>query len=319
MSPPSFPPPQGAAWDELRDAAPLQVWLDVAVEIAARHGLPAGAPSLFPSGSDVVVRVGDAVVKLSEPRWRAEIAAEADLLARVVGHLPLATPEVLATGDHHGWPYVVMSFVPGRALGEVWPRLDHAARLQLAVEIGHLLDALGRLPVPEAQAEAWPPFLSRMATQATARLSGRKVPISPEWSGRIAPFLEANPVSERALAWMHTELLGEHLLVSEAGGQVHLSAMLDFADGRVGHPYYEIPAVVEFLFQGEPGLLRALLLAWGHAEDALTPALSRELCAWGLIHQFGSLSRALAAAGAPEPEDLDALAERLYGLAPDAS
>ena len=315
----SFPPAQGAAWDELRDAAPNQVWLDVAAEIAARHGLPAGEPSLFPTGSDVVVRVGDAVVKLSEPRWHAEIAAEADLLSRVVGHLPLATPEVLATGEHHGWPYVVMRFVPGRPLAEVWPGLDHAARLQVAVEIGRLLSALGRLPVPEQHAAAWAPFLSRLSAEATSRLSKRKVPISPEWSARIAPFLAANPPSERALAWMHTELLGDHLLVSEADGQVHLCAMLDFADGRVGHPYYEIPAAVEFLFKGEPGLLRALLLAWGHPEDALTPALSRELCAWGLLHQFGSLSRALAAAGEPEPEDLDALAERLYGLGSSAS
>lgn len=310
MSSRIFPPPEGAAWDELRDAAPLEVWLDVARHITRQSGLPEGEASLFPSGSDVVVRVGEVVVKLSEPRWRAEIHAEADLLGRMAGRLPVDTPRVLARGEHEGWPYVLMSFVPGQALGEVWPALAHEERVSVAIELGELLGALGRVPVPDEMVPVWEAFFAELRGQVTARLSGRRVPITAAWASRIEPYLASTPLRPTPLAWMHTELLGDHVLVERTGGRVHLSALLDFADGRVGHPFYEVPAIVEFLFKGERGLLPALLGSWGVAWDADLP---RELCAWGLLHRFASLSRALQAAGAPEPEDLEALAERLYG------
>lgn len=310
-----FPPtPHATAWYELRDAAPLEVWLDAARQIVNRHGLPDGEASLFPTGSDVVMRVGDAVVKLSQPTWAAEIQAEADLLGRVAGRVPVATPHVLAQGELSGWPYVVMSFVPGQPLGAVWPTLDRGARLQLAVEIGELLAALGAVPVPPEQVQVWEDFLAQRLSDATKRLSGARVPISEAWSARIAPFLASTPRSALPLAWMHTELMGDHLLVTERQGRWGLSAVLDFADGRVGHPFYELPAVAEFLFKGEPGLLGALLGAWGVPLERTGPALSRELGAWGLIHRFGSVSRALAAAGPPEPPDFEALAERLYPM-----
>lgn len=299
-------------WEDLRASAPLPIWLDAAARIARAHDLPVVEPVMYASGSDVVVRVGEAVVKLSAPRWAAEIAAEADLLARVQGRLPLDTPRLLARGALEGWPYVVMSVVEGEPLGEVWPALDHEARLQLAVEIGALLEALGRLPLEEEAAARWPGFLAQMRDGATERLGQRRRPLAPEWLPRVAPFLAGTTLSERPLAWMHTELMGDHLLVQARGGRFRLAAALDFADGRVGHPFYEIPAVAEFLFRGEPGLLGALLLRWGLPEERLGPELSRELCAWGLIHRFGDVARALHAAGPPEPPDLEALAERLY-------
>lgn len=297
----------------LREAAEPGSWSAAASEALRRHGLEGAPRGLFPTGSDVVVDCGLTVFKMTAPRWAEEIRAEHDLLARVAGRLPVATPEPLALGELDGWPYVIMSRLPGRALAEVWPRLDSGERRRLARSCGELIGVLHALPVGTQDAAPWPGFLDRMRGNAVHRL--RKTGASPAWLERIEPFLDSlGPLSERPLAWLHTELYDQHLLIAERGGRPELSGLIDFADGRVGHPGYEIPALVEFVFRGERPLLRELLLGAGWAESGLDERLSLELGAWSLLHQFGHLPRLRRAAGEPEPAGFEELARRLYGF-----
>ena len=298
----------------LRGAAAVEHWLSAAVEAGRRHGLEAREPRLFPTGSDVVVDCGDFVFKMTAPRWAGEIEAEHGLLARVSGHLPVASPEPLAHGRLDGWPFVLMSRLPGRALAEHWPALDSADRRRLTRAIGELLASLHALPVSEAEAAPWPGFLDSLRGNVVERL--RKTGGSEEWLARIEPFFEdLGPLSPGTSAWLHTELYDQHLLVEERGGRLELTGVIDFADGRVGHPGYEIPAAVEFFLRGERPLLRELLLGAGWPESELDERLSRELCAWSLLHRFGHLPRLLEAAGDTEPAGFEELAERLYGFA----
>lgn len=314
-----WPPTLNVEWDELRDQTSIDTWSDAVSAILSQHGLPVVPPEMFPTGSDVVMRSGEHVVKLSAPKWRAELEAEAENLSRVAGRLPVATPEVVATGELDGWPYVVMRFVPGTPLVEVWPTLDTRDRRRLAAELGRLLASLAAIPGAEARAAEWSSFLEEMragvVARHTARAVSRRYPDHPatDWLPRIETFLDANPLSVRPLVWLHTEVLGDHVFVDSRAGHWSLSAMIDFADGRAGHPFYEIPAIVEFLFHGETPLLQELLLAAGLSPSELTASLSRELLCWSLLHRFSSLPRMLHAAGDPQPESLESLAERLYG------
>lgn len=301
-------------WQDLRAALPKERWYEAARLIVARHGLPESEPTLYPTGSDVVMRVGEVVVKLSEPRWAEQIAMEAAFLARAEGRLPVRTPALLATDALEGWPYVVMSRVEGTPLEAVWPTLDAADRARLARDMGALLGALRVLPVEEEAAASWEPFLARMRAEVMERLSSRRQPAPEAWLARIVPFLDETPLRPLPLAWMHTELMGDHLLLSQPRGRWELSAMLDFADGRVGHPFYELPAMVEFVFRGERPLLREALLGAGLSEGDLDPALSRELCCWSLLHQFGSVARLLAACPGAPPSSFAELSERLFPL-----
>lgn len=317
MSPlPVLPP----TWDELRDLAPHDAWAEAVRSILRKHGMPAEDPRMFDSGSDVVMRAGEVVVKLTAPKWRAELIAEAENLGRVAGHLPVQTPRVLGQGELHGWPYVITSFVPGVPLGEIWSGLGAGARVALVAELGQLLGALHRIRGASADERLWRRFLYEMRSgvvvRHASRVISRRYPDHPAnaWLDRIEPFLDAHPLSERPLAWLHTEVLGDHVFVEQRGGAWHLSAMIDFADGRAGHPFYEMPAPVEFLFHGQRPLLRELLLSYGLAPTELGPALSRELLCWSLLHRFSSLPRMLAAAGVPTPGGFEEMAERLYGV-----
>lgn len=297
----------------LRAAADESHWAMSAAIASDRVGLSCSESKLFPTGSDVVIDCGSHVFKMTAPRWAEEIQAEHDILTRVHGRLGVATPEPLAMGELGGWPYLLMTRLEGRALAEPWPSLDSEDRRRLARELGELVGRLHAQPVEEEEPGRWPEFFERMRQQAKKRLIAGGA--SEDWVARVEPFLDSlEPMSPRRPRLLHTEIYDQHVLVSERNGRWELSGLIDFADGRVGHPYYEVPALAEFTFRGERPLMRDFLRGYGLAEPALDDDLSRELCGWSLLHQFGSLARMLKAVGAPRPNGFGELARRLYGF-----
>jgi hypothetical protein len=114
--------------------------------IAARHGLPAGELAPFDRGTMIVWGTARSVIKLFVPTWPADAHVEMGMLERMVG-TGLSVPQLEARGEVDGWPYVVMSRLPGRRLSEEWPALDAAARERVAHDIGEGMARLAALPV----------------------------------------------------------------------------------------------------------------------------------------------------------------------------
>ena len=307
---------------ELRDLLPEEGWRAAMRLICARHGLPDDELAPFPSGSDVVWGAGPWVLKLSSPRWTFEIEAEARNLRRLEGRLGVETPRVLATGALEGWPYVVSSRVPGVALAGPWEELEHGERLRLAEDLGELTRELHGVPLDGLEGDAaegwsatrWEDFWRACRADVRARHARAGVPRS--LLEGIEPFLRSvGTLETQPLRFVHTELYGEHVLVERSpSGRLVPRALIDLADARAAPFGYEVPAPVEFLFRGEPGLLRAYLEAYGLRGDELGPELSERLLAFGLCHRFGSLRRMLAAVHPSRPAHLGDLACTLYGL-----
>lgn len=291
----------------LRQRRPESAWRSMVSAILSRHALPVRDLEPMATGSDVVWAAGDLIVKTTDPQWADEIAAECHAM-ELTRDLPMDTPELVAHGEMDGWPYVVMTRLAGQSLGSVWSGLDRDQRRDLARNLGETLAILHSLHHPEP--EAWEPFLQRLLADVGA--SHRRAGASPEWLERIDAFVAATPRTPRPTVFLHTEYLEEHVLVKQGPQGWRVSGLIDFADSRAGNPGYEFPAIVEFVFKGEPGMLGACLEAYGIPREQRTLELGHELLAWGLIHQFGSLPRMLRAIGAPEPRSAEALVERLY-------
>ncbi|MCP3917166.1 MAG: aminoglycoside phosphotransferase family protein [bacterium] len=298
---------------ELRDHLSPDAWSEAIVEIARVHELDTSGLHAFPTGSDVVWGAGAWVVKMTAPLWQDEIEAEARLLETVAGKLSVATPRALATGTLDGWPYVLMSLVAGIPIGNAWAETDATDHVRLATDLGRLTAELHALQVPAGD-DDWDAFWAR-CRQDVGKRHARQADLPAALVDAIDPFLaRAGDLSQSPRVLLHTELLDQHILVTERDGKHELAALIDFADGRVGPAGYEFPALVEFLFKGEPGVLRAFLGAYGVPASELTEERQHEMLAWGLSHRFGSLARMLAAAGEPTPSTLEDLGARLYGF-----
>lgn len=244
-------------------------WRDIAARVLARHGLSTADLAPADSGSDVVWLSDTAVIKISAPVWADEIDAEARWCARA----QVPTPQVLAVGREQGWPYVITQRLPGRGLDQVWARADRSERLVWAARLGELVAALHATPVEPDP--GWDAYVAESRRQAPERERAIR---------DTAAFLERIRWTAEPHVLLHTELLGEHVLVDDHG----VVGVIDFADGRVGHPLYEVAAPVQFLFKGEPGLLTAFFDAWGRPlPDPDT------LLAWSLSHRFGRMARVL--------------------------
>jgi len=305
-------PPEHDHKAELRDHLSVEGWREPVAEICARHGIADDQLAPFATGSDIVWSAGEWVVKLTAPRWREELASEARCLNHVAGRLDVATPAVHSTGDLGGWPYIVMSRVDGVALATIWPGLGHAERLRMAGELGRLTRALHTIE-PWSEPHDWVDFWARCTSDVGRRHAVEGVP--SELADQVDPLLaQVGTLDDSSRVFLHTELLDQHVLVTERDGRFELCALLDFADSRIGPAEYDFAAPVEFIFKGEAGLLRAFLVAYGTPDHELGPERSESMLAWALCHQFGSLRRMLQVVAPARPSSLRELAATLYGL-----
>ena len=258
-------------------------------------------------------RVADHVVKLTVPECCYQIEAELQCLTGLPGKLSVQTPRVRACGELGGWPYVVMQRIHGRPISEVWATIPHDERRRLARQLGMLCCELHSLDASTFPG-GWDDFWCACTSNAAQKHGSGSAPAG--LVAAIEPFLRrVGELDCSRLVPVHTELTDQHVYVEERNGTIELSGLIDFADARAAPAAYEFGALIEFIFRGEPGLLREFLVAYGVAELSLE--YSECLLAWSLYHRFCHLERLLGAVGPPVPKSLEELAERLFGVLPE--
>jgi hygromycin-B 7''-O-kinase len=304
-------PPELVPGKALRSLEPVGGWRTAIEHIARRHGHESADASAYERGETIVWRVGDHVVKLTKPACEYQIVAEVGCLTAVRGKLGVETPELVAHGELSGWPYVVMRRIGGRPLCDVWPRCDHDERLRFAAKLGALCRTLHALP-PTGFPSGWDVF----ARENRAALRTKHAGAPAALVAQIEPFLARLGPLEGALVPVHTELLDSHLYVEERGGHIELSGLIDFADARLAPAPYEFSGPIEFVFKGEPGLLRAFLLAYGVDGQTLTSRHAELHLAWLLTMRFSTLERLLRVVAPRVPASLEELATLLCSVAP---
>lgn len=288
----------------LGEEAPYRRAVD---EIARRHRL-LGPSRRYPEGACPVFAVGTRhVVKLFAPPFTDAFDNEREILAHVDGRLGVATPAVAASGMLDDWHYLVMTQLEGRTLREVWRELARADQLGLARALGDILRRLHALPTdPIRSAVArpdWAAFLGDRRTRCVERQAAHGAP--EVWLARIPAFLSCfapeDPVEApapsgdprgvaRRHAVLHTEIMREHVLAAEVGGAWRLTGLVDFERAMIAPVEYELAAVGLFFSEGDPELLRALLLAYGLPAASLAAALRRRVLAYALLHRHSNLA-----------------------------
>ncbi len=265
-----------------------------------------GEPVRYPGGSLPVYAIGDVVLKLFPPVHAEELPVESGVLAAVQGRLPVPTPAVHAAGTFERWGYVLMDRMPGVPLSACWSGLGRAERDSLADQLGEAIAALHAVPVPAIDdwwPEDWPEFVAGQIAGCAGR--HRALGLAPEWVAQIPDFLAGIPLGHERPVLLHTEIVAEHLLVTDG----RLTGLIDFEPALRGAPEYDFVGPAVFLADGDARFYSRLLRSYGIGPD---PELRRRLMAWTLLHFYSNLDRYLSRLPAPAEPTLPALADRWF-------
>lgn len=277
-------------YDALRDDPSR--WMPTLSDIALRHGLDVSALSPAALGANLIAMNGRAVVKVFPPFLRFQWESERLALPFFHDRLTVPTPALLHEGEHHGWPYVVITQLEGTPLETLWPSLTEASRCALLQQIGVLMAEAHQLDAaPLAQLEPhWDAFFAQQRANCHARHAQRELP------GNLLDQLE--PYLARADAALNTllqsrrpcALTGEYtpmnLLAVPDGKSFRLSGMFDFGDVMVGPAEYDMGGPCVFLCAGDATRFAAFLQGYGRVADA---QLTQTLMALLLLHRFSDL------------------------------
>lgn len=250
------------------------------------------------------------LVKLFPPLWAAERDVERAALAHVAGRLSVPTPEVAAQGEVEGWPYLVLTRVPGVPLEGVWPRLDARARERAARRAGELVAEhhVLPLPAPGVPAPEWLGFVRERASKAREKLAqgAGAAGAAAELDSFLAPLLPE--LAAAPPVFLNADVTEEHLfVVPDASGEV--VGLVDLADAMAGAAEYDLVSFAAFLALAGRPQLGAFLDGAGVPRAARGPALARRLVAWALLHRYVDCGALAATSGA---RSLEALPDALF-------
>lgn len=271
-------PPIHSIEDYTRVYPKEKTWLPAMLALCQRHGLDSDRLRRMALGTHVAFRSGGAIVKLFSSLWPQDASSERASLNHITG---LPVPELLAEGELEGWPYVIMSAVPGTPAAEVWEELALEDKRGIVAELGRIMAKLHALPpLPEVD-YGWDSFLSERLQNAEGHHNA-----PPPWREWINRRLDGFAPTPRANVLLSADITEDHLLLSQENGRWRISGFIDFGDARMGHPYYEFIAPLAFYTVGEPELSRLLVESYGLDFSA---GLADELTTWCLLHEFGRL------------------------------
>ena len=274
-----------------------QIWSKAVHEVAARHRLP-GRGVRQTLGSHVVYRFGDYIVKLYLPMWFEDYRVERIALPSISG---LPTPRIFADDEIEGWPYLVMSHVPGVPAGEVWRTLSAEDRISIGCR-REAIRLLHQTSLPDGLPADWHSFIKERIDRAESHHH------APEpWRSWIRQQLAGFREPELEHVLLNCDLTEDHILLLEQNGRWTISGIIDFGDARIGHPYYDFIAPLAHYAYGEPEVSKALLMGYGlEVTDSVTESLTK----YCLLHEFGKLSHFLGRRFVGDPKGF---VEALWG------
>jgi hygromycin-B 7''-O-kinase len=278
-------------------------------------GIGADGLTRYPAGSRPVYATGDLVLKLFPPvaQW-PDYRIEASVLAAVAGQLPVPAPRVHIAGEHDGWGYLLMSRLPGVPLDTAWHQIPAQNRDRLSGQLGETIAALHCIPppaIPGWRPADWPAFVAERRAQCVSEQ--RSLGLPALWAEQIPGFLDEVALQSGPPVLLHTEVMRQHLLVTEGpDGAWRLSGLIDFEPAMRGEREYEFAAVAVFVAEGDARFLTRTLTSYGYSHDQLHTELRRRLLAWGILHRYSNLSWWMQRLPGPDTPTLGSLADRWF-------
>lgn len=297
-------------------ADPAQ-WLPIAHDIARSHGLASAAPHVFSTGTNLVIALDEKLIlKIFPPFLRGQFASERSTLAQLRGKLQIAIPETVAEGERDGWPYLVITRLPGVLGADAWPSLPEADKEHVLAEIGETIAEVQRAPIGAlARIEPdWGNFMRRQIAACRAR--HERLGLPPKFLDGLDDLLRDAATLiplDRPPVILTGEYIPENFLLSGDGDGWCLAGLIDFGDVMTGRGEYDLLGPSAFMTAGMPRRVRSLFEGYGYSVADITPDLKRRLMALMLLHHASDPIRHICIEGWQQrAADLHALQDLLW-------
>ena len=301
--PPEWPADPGVAEFDALQEDPAR-WIEVVSALGARYSTAPAVPA--GEGTVLVALLGrELVIKLYPPFLRDHFAFERAMLAHLYGRLSLPTPRLVDSAEHAGWPFLVMTQLPGTPLDRVWPSLQQAERCAVLRRLGQLAAEVHALPLglTPTLAPRWADFLQGQRERCHQRQQRTGLPA--HLLAQLASFLEG-PVPEGPDVILTGEYTPFNLLYQDGG----LSAMFDFGDGLVGPREYDLLGPLCFLAAGDAQCIDAFFD--GYHGRPFDRRQREPLLRLLLLHRYSHLKAQIAVPGWQAAPDFPALAALIW-------
>jgi hygromycin-B 7''-O-kinase len=279
-------------------------WIPVLAALGARYSHAPAVPA--GDGTVLVALLGrELVLKLYPPLLRDHFEFERAMLAHLHGHLSWPTPRLVDDAEHAGWPYLVMTQLPGTPLDRVWPTLQQHERCEALRAIGRLAAEVHALPLGPmpALAPRWADFLQHQRERCFGRQQRTGLPA--HLLAQLEAFIQG-PVPEGP----DVILTGEYTpfnLMSEGG---RLSGMFDFGDGLIGPREYDWLGPLCFLAAGDAERIDAFFD--GYHGRPFDRTQREPLLRLILLHRYSNLKAQIKVPGWQAASDFATLAATIW-------
>jgi hygromycin-B 7''-O-kinase len=282
-------------------------WLSVALDIARGHGLTSEKPHIFTTGTNLVVALDERLIlKIFPPMLLAQFGRERGSLAQLRGRLSLPIPEIVAEGERDGWPYLVITRLPGIVGSQVWPSLPEEQKEGVLQQIGATIAEVQHVP-PGGLLDIeprWDAFFRRQVAGCRAR--HERLGLKPKFLDGLDDLLrdaaELIPMSAPPVILVG-EYIPENFLLTNDRGVWRLVGLFDFGDVQTGWCEYDLLGPSAFMAAGRPRRVRSLFEGFGYSRADMNFALKRRLMALMLLHRASDPIRHICIEGWQEQAD----------------
>ncbi|PYS46004.1 MAG: hypothetical protein DMF68_20570 [Acidobacteria bacterium] len=272
-----------------------EVWLQAASVICERHKLTYENLRRSPLGENIIFFADSRfVIKIYAP-FRGQYAREGAALSFAHGRFGIETPEVLHKGELEGWPYLVMTYLAGLPMREVWQSMEASERISIVTHLSAALRELHAHAAPlsqDALNRDWRGFLEQQAREAVERQ--RACNANPVWLERLPAFIAARmkllPDTFRPVL-LHGDVHPGNVLLSRKSGRWQITGLFDFGDSFCGFHEYEFVAPGVLMVQGRREEQRAMLTAYGYSEAQLDSGLRARLMLLTVFYECSDLRK----------------------------
>jgi hygromycin-B 7''-O-kinase len=296
MDEPSLSPPllmDFAAFRAFR--ADSAQWLPMARDIARSHGVAWSDTIVFATGTNLVAGLGDRLIlKIFPPFHRSQFISERATLRVLVGHLRLDVPEIVAEGEREGWPYLIVTRLPGTLASEAWPDMPESDRERVLRQLGETIASVQRVP-PGELLQVTSDWADVMRGQiAGCRERHQRLGLAPKFLDGLDDLLrdarELIPMDAPPVI-LTGEYIPENFLLAHDDDGWRISGLFDFGDVFTGFGDYDLLGPSAFMAAGRPGRVRSLLEGYGYRKADVDSRLKRRLLVLMLLHRASDPNR----------------------------